>query len=103
MTEYIAHKFSLELPIFACLNINDMTAPELAIDIEMPYSNIANIMLFYLTWGYVKATIDYSTKNNPKRYRLTPKGKRKLKQMLQLKRDHPEKWGKPKINDDIDL
>lgn len=96
MEEYKAHKFSLELPVFALLNTKNMTSKELSIDIGVDHLKILKAMLYYLKLRYVTAKIDYSTKYNPNRYNLTKKGRTKLKKMLQLKRDYPEQWGKPK-------
>lgn len=98
MSEYKAHKFSLELPVFALLSTKKMTSRELAIDIGVDYLKILKAMLYYLRLRYVTAKTDYSTKNNPKRYKLTARGRTKLKKMLQLKRDYPEQWGKPKCD-----
>jgi predicted ArsR family transcriptional regulator len=102
MDEYKAYKFSLELPVFVCLTQEDMLSKDLSINIGVPFKKVCQAMSFYSKWGYVRAKQDHSVKGRPKRYSLTPKGKNKLKHMLQLKRDHPEKWGKPKIIDDID-
>lgn len=88
----------MEYPIFSCLIIKPLTCRELLDYVDSTHQKIASALYFYQRFGYIVGRQDWSLPRSPKRYKLTTKGRTKLKSMAESKRDHPEQWGKPKID-----
>lgn len=75
-----------------------MTSNEVSEAINSNITTVRTAFVFYENCKYVSGRQDMEVKGKPKRYKLTAKGKKKLRSMAKLKRDHPEQWGKPKID-----